>query len=192
MRVVRNCRHRYVQHGRVLSSSARGLPERAVEDEDGEVSTQAFRAVVRARPRGGVLIPVPFTPDDVWGPKDRHLVGGSVGGRMLRGAVELTEGGWAVALGPMWQRDCGLQVDSEVDVVLKPEGPQRDDLAPDLVAALDASPAAGAFFDALAQFYRKAYLRWIDGTKRQPEERAKRIREVVKLLEDGVKERPRR
>ncbi|UOZ12058.1 YdeI/OmpD-associated family protein [Amycolatopsis sp. WQ 127309] len=40
-------------------------------------------------------------------------------------------------------------------------------------------------------FYRKAYLRWIDGTKGKPDVRAARIAEVVGLLADGVKERPR-
>ena len=48
-----------------------------------------------------------------------------------------------------------------------------------------------SFFDGLAQFYRHGYLRWIDGTKRRPEVRAERIREVVGLLESGHKERPK-
>ena len=56
--------------------------------------------------------------------------------------------------------------------------------------ALAASPDAAAFFDSLAQFYRRGYLRWIDATKRRPEQRAERIAEVVKLLKAGVKERP--
>jgi len=79
----------------------------------------------------------------------------------------------------------------EVSVELTPEGPQRADLAEDIAAALAANPAAGAFFDTLAQFYRKAYLRWIDATTRRPEVRAARIEEVVDLLAAGVKERPR-
>ena len=54
-----------------------------------------------------------------------------------------------------------------------------------------ANPAAAAFFDTLAQFYRKAYLRWIDGTTRRPDLRAARIAEVVDLLAAGVKQRPR-
>ena len=54
-----------------------------------------------------------------------------------------------------------------------------------------ASPAAAAFFDTLAQFYRKAYLRWIDATTRRPDLRAVRIAEVVDLLEAGIKQRPR-
>jgi len=47
---------------------------------------------------------------------------------------------------------------------------------------LEASPEAGTFFDSLAQFYRKAYLRWIDGTKRRPDVRARRIALPVVVL----------
>jgi uncharacterized protein YdeI (YjbR/CyaY-like superfamily) len=91
----------------------------------------------------------------------------------------------------MWARDCGVVAGSDVVVVLEPEGPQRDDLAPDLAAALAGEPVAGEFWDGLAQFYRKAYVRWIDATKRSPELRAERIAEVVDLCRRGVKERPR-
>jgi uncharacterized protein YdeI (YjbR/CyaY-like superfamily) len=73
-------------------------------------------------------------------------------------------------------------------VVLAPEGPQREDLAPDLAAALEAKPEAGEFFDSLAQFYRKAYLRWIDATKGRPDVREQRIAETVELLKAGVKQ----
>jgi uncharacterized protein with von Willebrand factor type A (vWA) domain len=76
-------------------------------------------------------------------------------------------------------------------VELAPEGPQRQDLADDIAATLAANPAAAAFFDTLAQFYRKAYLRWIDATTRRPDLRAARIAEVVDLLAAGIKERPR-
>ena len=85
----------------------------------------------------------------------------------------------------------GIAIGDEVTVELAPEGPQRGDLADDIAAALAANPAAGAFFDTLAQFYRKAYLRWIDATTRRPDLRAARIAEVVGLLAAGVKERPR-
>jgi uncharacterized protein YdeI (YjbR/CyaY-like superfamily) len=78
-----------------------------------------------------------------------------------------------------------------VAVELAPEGPQRGDLAEDIAAALAANPAASTFWDTLAQFYRKAYLRWIDSTTKRPELRAVRIAEVVDLLAAGVKERPR-
>jgi len=107
-----------------------------------------------------------------------------------RGAVESIEGSPALVLGPAWRRDCGLKSGDRVRVELEPEGPQRQDLAPDLAAALDASPAAAAFWDELAQFYRRAYLRWINATKRNPALRSERIAAVVALLERGVKARP--
>ena len=88
-------------------------------------------------------------------------------------------------------RDIGVVVGDEVIVELAPEGPKRADLAEDISAALAANPAAAAFFDTLAQFYRKAYLRWIDATTRRPQVRAARIAEVVDLLAAGLKERPR-
>jgi uncharacterized protein YdeI (YjbR/CyaY-like superfamily) len=91
----------------------------------------------------------------------------------------------------MWMRDAGVAAGDDVIVELAPEGPQRGDLAGDISAALEANPAAAAFFDTLAQFYRKAYLRWIDGAARRPDLRAARIDEVVDLLAAGIKQRPR-
>jgi hypothetical protein len=40
-----------------------------------------------------------------------------------------------------------------------------------------------------AQFYRRAYLFYIDATKRRPDERVARIDEVVGLLAAGIKQR---
>jgi hypothetical protein len=137
-----------------------------------------------------VYVPVPFDPDEVWGHKPRHHVAGTVNGMGVRAVVESIEAGRGFVLGPAWRRDCGIAPGHEVTVSIHPEGPQRGDLAPDVAAALDAEPVAGAFFDSLAQFYRRAYLRWIDGTKRRPDIRAARIAEFVELLKAGHKERP--
>ena len=73
-------------------------------------------------------------------------------------------------------------------MTLEPEGPQADALAGDVVAALDAEPEARGFFAGLATFYRKGYLRWIDGARR-PEVRSARIAEMVALLKAGKKQR---
>lgn len=151
-----------------------------------------FTAVVGEGARGRVFVPVPFDPDQVWGVKPRHHVTGTVNGMRVRGVVETVEAGHGVVLGAAWRRDCGVAAGDRVEVTLSPEGPQRDDLADDIAAALDADPAAGAFFDSLAQFYRRAYLRWIDATLRRPELRAARIAEMVELLAAGVKQRPKR
>jgi hypothetical protein len=83
------------------------------------------------------------------------------------------------------------KADSDDVIVELNRKAQRGDLADDVRAALEASPAAAAFVDTLSQFYRKTYLRWIDATTRRPDLRASRIAEVAHLLAAGIKERPR-
>jgi hypothetical protein len=152
---------------------------------------QRFTARVDVGPRGRGIIALPFDPDEAWGAKSRHPVGGRIDGRMVRGTVAPAGRRWVFTITPMWM--CGADVAARTDVTveLAPEGPQRGDLAEDIAAALEANPAAAAFWDTLAQFYRKAYLRWINATTRRPDLRAVRIAEVVDLLAAGVKERPR-
>jgi hypothetical protein len=152
-------------------------------------NTRRFEAVATTD-RRRVVVPVPFDPDDAWGAKPAHHVHGTVNGMGVRGVVEPLGDGHGLLLGPAWRRDCGIGAGDEVSVVLAPEGPQRAELAPDLAAALEAEPAAAAFFDSLAQFYRRAYVRWIDATKRRPEVRAARIAETIRLRKAGIKERP--
>jgi hypothetical protein len=153
--------------------------------------TQRFGAVVAVSPGGGAVIVVPFDPDEVWGAKAEHPVNGTVSGCRVRVRLSPDGSGWAFTLSPARMRDMGVLAGDEVIVELAPEGPQRADLAEDISAALAANPAAAAFFDTLAQFYRKAYLSWIDATTRRPDLRAARIAEVVGLLAAGIKERPR-
>ncbi len=166
---------------------------------------QRFSAHVAPGPRGRAVVTVPFDPDEAWGAKAEHPVGGTINGKRVRGTLTPDGGGWAFTVTPMWLRDAGVPVGADamwlrdagvpvgadVLIELAPEGPQRRDLADDICAALEASPAAAAFFDTLAQFYRKAYLRYIDATTRRPDLRAARIAEVVDLLAAGTKQRPR-
>ena len=159
---------------------------------------QRFDTHVTSDSAGRAVIAVPFDPDGTWGAKAFHPVGGTIEpvagtscGRRLRGRLTPDGSRWVFTINPMCMRDTGVAVGDEVIVELEPEGPQRADLADDIAAALAANPAAAAFFDTLAQFYRKAYLRWIDATTRRPELRAARISEVVELLAAGIKERPR-
>jgi Bacteriocin-protection, YdeI or OmpD-Associated/Domain of unknown function (DUF1905) len=158
---------------------------------DEAMRTQRFDAVVAAGPGGRAVIVVPFDPDEAWGAKAVHHVNGTVNGWRVRVTLAPGDGGWEFSYGPPRALQLGLAAGDEVAVELTPEGPQRADLAQDIAAAFAANPAAGAFFDTLAQFYRKGYLRYIDATTRRPDVRAARITEVVALLAAGVKERPR-
>ena len=155
------------------------------------MGSQRFRAVLAAGPGDGAVITMPFDPDHLWGAKADHPVVGTIGGRRIRTRLMPTGTGWVLTLPPKRLGGMGIGIGDDVIVELAPEGPQRGDLAEDIAAALEANPAAGAFFDTLAQFYRKAYLRWIDATTRRPDLRAARIAEVTGLLAAGVKQRPR-
>jgi hypothetical protein len=153
----------------------------------GGIDPHRFRATA-ARSGSGVSFALPFDPNAVWGEKQTHHITGTAGGWPVRGALEAAEGGYALRLGAAWLRDCGLAAGDEVEVMLMPEGPQLATMPDDIVAALQAEPAARATFESLATFYRKGYLTWIDGA-RGPEKRAARIEEVVGLLVAGKKQR---
>ena len=131
------------------------------------MGSQRFAVTVVAVGPDSLLVPVPFNPNVVWGTKPRHHIAGTVSGIRVRATSSSST------------------IPTQVTVDIAPEGPKRDDLAEDIAEALAANPAAGAFFDSLAQFYRRAYLRWIEATKRRPEQRPARIAEIVILLESG-------
>jgi Bacteriocin-protection, YdeI or OmpD-Associated/Domain of unknown function (DUF1905) len=156
--------------------------------QDRDVQVQRFTVTVADGGRGRILIPIPFDPDELWGAKPRHHIGGTVNGTRVRGVVERHGGICGILLGPAWLRDNGLAVGDEVAVEVEPEGPQRADLDADVAEALAANPQAGEFFDSLAQFYRRGYLRWIGATKRSPDLRAQRIATMVDRLAAGVKD----
>lgn len=151
------------------------------------MTTQRFSTtLVQAGDR--YFIVLPFNPNEVWGTKPRHHIRGTVNGQMIRGPLGLDGTSYTLPLGAAWRRDTGLEPGVQVEVVLAPEGPQSDQLAADITAALAAEPEARAFFEGLATYYRTGYLKWIEGAKR-PETRRARIEEMVSLLKAGRKQR---
>jgi len=149
---------------------------------------QAFTATVASRPRGGMAIELPFDPATAWGERERYDVTGTIAGYKVRGKLRPRAGGHVLELGPAWCRDAAVAVGLQVAVVLAPEGPQLNALPGDIAAALDAEPAARRFFESLPTFYRRNFMRWIEGAKR-PETRAKRITETVAILKSGKRDR---
>ena len=156
-----------------------------------DTARRSFRATIKGTGSGRAYLVLPFDPGEAWGPRARYHVRGTINGRDVRGALEQFSEGYFLPLGPAYRSGAGLGLGDLVTAMLEPEGPQSDALAPDIVAALDAEPEAANFFDGLATFYRKKYLRWIDATRRSPEVRAQRIAELVELMKAGRKDRPR-
>jgi len=140
-----------------------------------------FTAQAEPRPRGGIMIELPFDPDAEWGTKDRHYVTGTIGGYGMRGVVSSETDRWVLSLGPSWCRDPRVGPGATLDVVIVPEGPQLDSVAPDIAAALTAAPDARRYFESLATFYRNGFVDWIESAKR-PETRTKRIAGTVAAL----------
>ena len=102
-------------------------------------------------------------------------------GVRVRGSLVRRDDAPYLELGPAWCRSGTVSVGDTVAVRLEPEGPQLDDLGPELRAALDADPAARRAFESLATFYRKAIVREVDGVKR-PETRRRNLAAAMDRL----------
>ncbi len=151
---------------------------------------ERFNARVRRGPTSGFVLTLDFDPVAAWGRRDVYRVNGTIAGAPFRGVITRDGSSWVTTLGPKSQASSRVTVGAVAEVAVDLEGPQAGALAPDIAAALAARPRAKLAFDELATFYRKGWLRWIDGTKRRPDERARRIAEMVSLVEAGHKERP--
>jgi hypothetical protein len=135
-----------------------------------------------------VCIPIPFDPNDAWGVKQRHYISGTVNGYRVRGSLGSDGERYFLPIGAAWRQCNGIAVGSEVEVELWPEGPQTDNMAADVVEALESDPPSQEFFESLATFYRRNYIRWIESAKR-PETRASRIKEMMELLKARQKQK---
>jgi hypothetical protein len=151
------------------------------------LTTQRFKTVV-AKSGTRVFVPIPFNPNDIWGVKARHHIRGTVNQHKVRGSLGSDGKQYFLLLGAAWRRDCDVDAGTNVDVVLEPEGPQSENISPDIIRALDAEPKAKAFFESLATFYRNTYIKWIESAKKS-ETRSARIREMITLLKQGRKQK---
>ena len=144
------------------------------------VPPQTFKAIITTVGMRAILV-VPFDPNKVWGAKGRHEAAGTINGIEYRGLITRGASGFYLALGPTWRRDNGIEAGATVEVVLHPSGVQVQDLSPDIGHAFESEPAARARFESLAGYYRRNFIRWIEGAKRQ-ETREKRIKRMIEVL----------
>lgn len=130
-------------------------------------------------------------PDDLpqrWGEKPHYYLTGEIAGRPFRGRTEQQKGAVVLPLGATWLKDNGVEPNQRVECHLRLESPLLDELAADIREAIQADPDAQAFFESIAPFYRKGYLRWIESA-RTPATRSKRIAETVQCLRKGQLQR---
>lgn len=147
---------------------------------------RSFETIVQQAGKGA-WIPVTFDPNEAWGSKDKHYITGSVGPFKFRGVVEDKGNGWGISLGEACVRNVPIPK-TAVQVDLSPEGPQFDELAPDIQAVFENEPDARRTFESLATFYRNGFIKPIDEAKRE-ETRKSRIKSMMEALKAGRRER---
>ena len=152
-----------------------------------ETNQKSFDAIVQ-KEGSFTFVAIPFSPREVWGAKPRYAVAGTINGVPVRGTLGALAQDYFLRLGAAWMRDSGIEPGTGVTVRLSLEGPQADNIAPDIAKALSNNKKAKTFFDGLPTFYRKNFIRWIESAKRE-ETRARRINEMLKLLEEGKREK---
>jgi len=152
------------------------------------ISSQiSFDAVVE-REGKFTYISMPFSPREIWGAKPRFSVNGTINEIAVRGTLGALGQDYFLRLGAAWLRDSGINPGDLVKVILSLEGPQEENLAPDIKRALIANEKTKTFFESCPTYYRKNFIRWIESAKRE-ETRIKRIQEMITLLEEGKREK---
>lgn len=152
-----------------------------------EFSQNKFDAVVQ-REGKFTFISIPFSPREIWGTRPRFHVNGTINSIPVRGTLGVLGQDYFLRLGATWLKDNGINPGDQVKVMLALEGPQEENLAVDIKSALMANEAAKTFFEGLPTYYRKNFIRWIESAKRE-ETRMKRIQEMIKLLQEGKREK---
>ena len=134
------------------------------------------------------FVAIPFSPGETWGAKPRFHVNGTINSIAVRGTLGALGQDYFLRLGAAWLRGSRIEPGDQVTVSLSLEGPQENNLAEDIKSALSENEKAKTFFDGLPTYYRKNFIRWIESAKRE-ETRMRRIQEMVKLLEEGKREK---
>lgn len=152
-----------------------------------ETNQKSFDAIVQ-KEGSFTFVAIPFSPREVWGAKPRYHVTGAINGISVRGTLGALGQDFFLRLGAAWMRDSGIELGENVNVQLSLEGPHEGNIPSDIAKALSGNKKAKTFFEGLPTFYRKNFIRWIESAKRE-ETRTKRLSEMMKLLEEGKREK---
>jgi len=151
-----------------------------------------FRAKLEPRGPRGAWCHVFFPPEAsaLLGRRGAAPIVLSVAGRVWRvTALPDGRGGHVFQFNGALRAEAGVAIGDtlEFELALDRE-PRTLELAADLAAALDASPAARAAFDAMPPSHRRAYVEWVDEVK-SPSKRVERIEKSVRRMIEWGRER---
>ena len=132
------------------------------------------------------FLTVPFSVEKEYGTKAQVKVKGSIDGVSYKSTLlPLGSGKHNLVVKKEIRKKIGKKVGDTVTVTLEKDTAKRIVIVPqDFQDALN--PRAAEFFDGLAPSYKKTYVDWIGGAKKE-ETRQRRIDKAVKLLSEGKK-----
>jgi hypothetical protein len=106
----------------------------------------------------------------------------TIGGRTARLRVARMGSENMIGFSKAVRADLGLEIDQEIDAVIRVDSAERTvDVPPELAAALGADPALRTAFDALSYTMRKEHARSVAEAK-QEATRERRIAKIVDAL----------
>ncbi len=147
-----------------------------------------FHAVIEPGDSGGAFVTIPFDVEKTFGQK-RVKIKAMIDGEPYRGTLVRmgTPHHMLLVLKEIRQK-IGKSIGDEVTVELEEDLELRQVTVPaDLQRALQAEPAAQAFFNQLSFTHQREYVRWIEEAKRE-ETRQSRVQRTVEMLLKGKSE----
>lgn len=145
-----------------------------------------FRTVLLQAGKTATGIEVPEEVVSALGSGKKPAVSVTINGNFTyRSTVAVMDGRYLISVSAERREAAGVQAGDEIDVNLELDTAPREVVVPeDFSNALDADPAARAFFDGLSYSNRLRHVLSIDGAKTE-ETRLRRIEKSVSSLHDG-------
>jgi len=147
--------------------------------------SETFRATIQQTGKTACGIEVPEAVITALGGSKRPAVSVTLNNYTYRSTVAPMGGGWWVGVNADHREASGLRGGDEVQVTLALDtAPREIEVPPELAAALDADPAAKAFFDGLSYSNKSVFTLNVAGTK-NPETKARRVEQAIAKMREG-------
>jgi hypothetical protein len=144
-----------------------------------------FRTTILTTGKTAMGFEVPSAAVEALGAGKRPPVTVTINGYSYRNTIAVMGGAYMIGVSSEHRDPAGVTGGEEVDVELALDtAPREVTVPPELVAALDADPAAKATFEKLSYSNRSWHVLQVTGTN-NPETRARRIEKSVAALRDG-------
>ena len=144
-----------------------------------------FRTTILQSGKTAMGFIVPESVVTALGGGKRPPVTVTINGYTYRNTVAVMGGDFMIGVSSEHRGPAGVQAGDEVDIDLELDtAPRTIDVPPELVAALDADPAAKATFDKLSYSNKSWHTLQVTGTN-NPETRARRIEKSIAALREG-------